>query len=92
MVAAGEGLFGSCAVNNWQNIKAIAAGHIHTIGLRQDGRIVEADGFAAPGVLDWTDVAAVSVSPFHTVAVKTDGTVIASGDIQYGQCEVESLR
>ena len=42
-----------------------------------------------PGVLDWTDVAAVSVSPFHTVAVKTDGTVIASGDIQYGQCEVE---
>ena len=50
---------------------------------------MEADGFAAPGVLDWTDVAAVSVSPFHTVAVKTDGTVIASGDIQYGQCEVE---
>ena len=30
----------------------------------------------------------MAVSPFHTVGLKTDGTVVASGDIQYGQCDV----
>ena len=40
-------------------------------------------------MLGWTDIAAVAISPFHTVGVKTDGTVAASGDIQYGQCQVE---
>ena len=89
VLATGEGLFGSCAVGNWTNVAAIAAGHIHTIGILRDGRVQEADGFVAPGVLDWTDIASVAVSPFHTVGVKTDGTVLASGDIQYGQCQVE---
>ena len=32
------------------------------------------------------------MSPFHTVAIKADGTALASGDIQYGQCDVEPWR
>lgn len=54
------------------------------------GRVQEADGFAAPGVMDWSDISRVAVSPFHTVGLKKDGTVLASGDIQYGQCQVET--
>ncbi len=38
--------------------------------LRRDGRMVEADGFAAPGVTEWTDLAAIALSPFHTVGLK----------------------
>ncbi len=90
VLAAGEGLFGSCAVSKWNHITFIAAGHIHTIGINQMGRIQEADGFAAPGVMDWSDISRVAVSPFHTVGLKKDGTVLASGDIQYGQCQVET--
>ena len=44
------------------------------------GRIQEADGFAAPGVMDWSDISRVAVSPFHAVGLK-DGC-LASGDIQ----------
>ena len=90
VLAAGEGLFGSCTVSKWNHITFIAAGHIHTIGINQMGRIQEADGFAAPGVMDWSDISRVAVSPFHTVGLKKDGTVLASGDIQYGQCQVET--
>ena len=63
---------------------------MHSLGLRKDGRLLQADGFIAPGVLDWTDLTAVAVGPYHTVAVKQDGTVVASGDIQHGQCQVET--
>ena len=89
-VAAGQGMFGTCAVEHWQDITAIAAGHMHSLGLRKDGRLLQADGFIAPGVLDWTDLTAVAVGPYHTVAVKQDGTAVASGDIQHGQCQVEA--
>ena len=89
VVAAGQGMFGTCAVEHWQDVTAIAAGHMHSLGLRKDGRLLQADGFIAPGVLDWTDLTAVAVGPYHTVAVKQDGTVVASGDIQHGQCQVE---
>ena len=90
VLAAGQGMFGTCAVEHWQDITAIAAGHMHSLGLRKDGRLLQADGFIAPGVLDWTDLTAVAVGPYHTVAVKQDGTVVASGDIQHGQCQVET--
>lgn len=63
---------------------------MHSLGLRKDGRLLQADGFIAPGVLDWTDLTAVAVGPYHTVAVKQDGTVVASGDIQHGQCQMEA--
>ena len=33
---------------------------------------------------------AIAVSPFHTVGLRPDGTAIASGDVQYGQCDLES--
>ena len=59
----------------WNHITFIAAGHIHTIGINQMGRIQEADGFAAPGVMDWSDISRVAVSPFHTVGLKKDGTL-----------------
>ena len=89
VVAAGEGLFGSCAVGGWTDICAIAAGHIHSLGLGRDGKLRIADAFAAPGAAQWTDLQAVAVSAYHTVGLRRDGTVVASGDTQYGQCDTE---
>ena len=36
----------------------------------------------------WKDIIAVSAGSSHTVGLKKDGTVVATGDNDYGQCDV----
>ena len=68
----------------------IAAGSIHTVGLKSDGTVV-ACGSNSDGrcnVSGWTDIVAVAASGKHTVGLKSDGTVVSCGLNSDGQCNV----
>ena len=99
VVTAGANYFGQRDVYSWSNIKAIACGGYHTVGLKTDGtvvstRIITHDNdllqveFGQSNTSNWTDIIAISAGLFHTVGLKADGTVVATGANGVGQCEV----
>ena len=38
----------------------------------------------------WADIVAVEAGEYYTLGLKRDGTVVATGDNDYGQCDVSS--
>ena len=69
---------------------AVAAGDIHTVGLRKDGTVVAVgyNGYGRCDVSDWRDIVAVAAGVDYTVGLRRDGTVVAVGDNRNGQCNV----
>jgi len=88
----------------WTDIVQVAAGCLHTVGLKADGTVVavgwNGEVVEAPGYSDyhcgggqlevggWTNIAQVAAGWGHTVGLKSDGTVIAVGGNPSGQCNV----
>lgn len=66
----------------------IAAGRMHTVGVKKDGTVLSAGDNTAGqrNVGEWTDIKAVAAGDQHTVGLKKNGTVVAVGDNAYGQC------
>jgi hypothetical protein len=59
----------------------VAAGQVHTVGLKSDGTVV-AVGHNDEGQCDvggWTDIVQIAAGDSHTVGLKSDGTVVAVG-------------
>jgi hypothetical protein len=80
-------------VSSWANIKAIAAGAFHTVGLKEDGTVVAVgyNGFGQLNVSTWANIKAIAAGASHTIGLKEDGTVVAVGDNGRGQLNVSSL-
>ena len=57
------------------------------VAIRNDGTVVTHNGEK-----DWTDIIAVAAGEKHIVGLRSDGTVVASGNNEYGQCDVSSWR
>ena len=77
-------------MSEWTGIVAIAAGTLHTVGLKSDGTVV-ACGYNTDSRCDvsgWADIVEIAASDDHTVGLKSDGTVVACGDNYHGQCNV----
>ena len=74
-------------VSAWKDIKAIAAGAYHTVGLKTDGTVVAAgDGTLGQlKVSSWKNIKAIAAGGYHTVGLKEDGTAVAAGYNNYGQ-------
>ena len=89
-VAVGFSNVNLTRVGGWRNITAIAAGEIHTAGLRSDGFVLQ-QGEALYGQFDLPHgpFTAVAAGAGHTVALRSDGTVAAAGNNFYGQCDVK---
>lgn len=94
MTATGSNGWGQLNVFNWHSIKAIAAGHYHTVGLREDGTVVVTgfDYYGQGDVAGWNNIRAIAAGYYHTVGLKEDGTVVAVGANDYGQLEVAHWR
>lgn len=78
---------------NWRNIRRIAAGSRHFIGLREDGT-VEAAGDNQDkqcNVAEWKNVTEISAGMYHTLGLTRDGKVLAAGLGLDGECDVEKL-
>jgi len=72
----------------------IAAGGLHTVGLKCDGTVVPvgATGYGQCNVTGWTNIVQVAAGYGHTVGLKSDGHVVAVGLNGNGQCNVGSWR
>ena len=68
----------------------VAAGGWHTVGLKDNGRVVAVgdndDGRCNVG--SWRGITQVAAGRRYTVGLKSDGTVVAVGEYDDGQCEV----
>ena len=85
----------ACAL--WETITArdtIAAGGLHTVGLKADGTVVAGgvNGVGQCNVSDWTDIVAIATGVPHTVGLKADGTVVAVGNNHDGECNVSGWK
>ncbi len=89
-MAIGHNQFGQSNVSGWTNIKAIAAGSYHTLGIKEDGTVVAAGGnwYGQINVSDWTNIKAIAAGMVTTIGLKEDGTVVAVGWNYYGQLNV----
>ena len=83
---------------SWSGLKDISICSLSTdlFGLTQDGSLVYGGVFGYSGteyfdedsIGTWTDIMAISTGGSHLVALKENGTVLASGNNNYGQCDV----
>ena len=74
------------AVADWRDIRAIAAGCAHLVGLEFGGRVVAAgeDARGQCGVSGWRQIVAVSCGDACTVGLCADGTAVAAGQVYVG--------
>ena len=63
------------------------------IGLRSDGTVVKAGGSYGnmEGVEFWTDIKKIVLSSGNTYGLRFDGTIVATGENNFGQCDVDAL-
>ena len=89
-----SGCYSQCDVDSWSDIVAVAAGEVHTVGLRSDGTVVVAGDnvWGECNVDGWTDIVAVAAGWGHTVGLRSDGTVVATGWNDAGQCDVSDWK
>ena len=69
---------------------SIAAGSLHTVGLKSSGTVV-AVGDNENGLRNvsaWKDIVAISANVYHTIGLKADGTVVTTGNNRFGRCNV----
>lgn len=97
LVAAGMDLAGvarapECAVGDWRDVVAVAAGSHHIVGVDARGRVWAAgdDRRGQCEVGGWRDVVAVAAGAEHSLGLRADGTVLAAGSNDNGQCETEA--
>ncbi len=70
----------------------IAAGCLHTVGLKSDGTVVSLgdNEYKQCLVSNWISIEAIFAGSFHTVGLKSDGTVVATGNNDNGKCNVSA--
>lgn len=81
------------AVGGWTNIKSVASGACHVIGMTSTGTVLGAGyNFAgqASGVSAWSNITSVASGGWHSIGLKNDGTVVAVGWNNSGQLNVGS--
>lgn len=69
-----------CNVSSWSDIVAIAAGSMHTVGLKSDGTVVAAgdDNDSACAISGWNNIIEIDAGASHTIGLKSDGTVVST--------------
>jgi len=72
----------------------IAAGGLHTIGLKDNGRVFALgdNSYGQCNVVDWRGIDQTAAGGSHTVGLKPDGTVVGVGRYGYRQWEVGGWR
>ncbi len=101
IVAWGSNSNGQCAVPSPNtDFTAIAAGAVHSLGLKTDGSIVawgsnldeSGNYYSGQCVVPNpnTDFVAISAGREHSLGLKTDGSIVAWGSNRFGQCTVPS--
>ncbi len=87
--AAGENQYGQCNVEMWENIKKIATGYNHTVGLRSDGSVIAtgANEYGQCNTEQWNNIVDITADANYTIGLKNDGTIVSTGEIDKDVCQ-----
>lgn len=89
--AAGNNARGQTDVSTWSELRSVAAGYLHSLGLTQGGAVLAAgDPTYWRGSEQWTDVTAIAAGSTHSVGLTRDRRVVAAGKSEHGQCDVDT--
>ena len=74
--------YGELDFEDWTDIKEIASGGSHTVGLKSDGTVVAVgkNNSGQCDVGDWTDIVDIEACSGFTLGLKADGTIVATKD------------
>ena len=81
-------------MSKWTDIKAIAVGPTHSVGVREDGTVIATgkNDYGECKVQDWDHIIAVKACQRHTMGLKEDGTVIVTGEHTDGKYDVSGWK
>lgn len=84
-------------VEDWKNIVAVSArGNGTVMGLKADGTVVSMGipyNSADPDkVKNWKNIVAIAAGEKFGLGLRADGTVVATGNNEYGQCDVDDWK
>lgn len=74
---------GMLVVDAWENVKSLALGKSHTVGLLKDGTVV-ATGRNNAGQCDveaWTDVVSIVAGSACTLGLTSNGDLLIAGEL-----------
>lgn len=95
VVAVGSNNHGQCNVSKedgWENIVAISAGGFHTVGLKENGRVITTQtGDSADEISKWENIVAISAGDGFTLGLTSDGKVVHAGYDKQGQNDIDGL-
>ena len=91
---------GACALQEtiaqWQDIRSLACGSTHLVGLTGSGTVVQADssatGRTSEETAGWKDVTAIAAAADYTLGLHADGTVSYAGPAADTRQEVSAWR
>jgi len=89
--AIGENEDGQCDVSGWTDIISVVMGYEFSMGLKSDGTVVTAGGYAADHMNEcakWTDIVGIWGYRNFVVGLKADGTVVCAGEAFSGQDDI----
>ena len=71
-------------------VPMVAAGGLHTVGLKDNGRVFALgdNSYGQCDVGTWRGITQVAAGASHTIGIKSDGTLVAVGDNSEGQCDI----
>jgi hypothetical protein len=72
----------------------ISAGQLITVGIDEDGSIIETGSFSGHkcSFYNWSNIVSVSAGKYNVVGLKADGNVVATGYNEWGQCNVSDWK
>ena len=84
------------STKTYTNIKTIACGLYHSVGLKDDGTIMcsydkhesNTHNQCDPIYISYTNIKAISCGDFHSVGLKEDGTIVCWGNNKYNQLDL----
>ena len=92
VVATGDNGDGQCNIEDWIDIRSISVSswekHI-TYGIKEDGTVLYAGKQSSwYNASKWEEIVCIAAGRNHAVGLKYDGTVVATGNTEFGRCDV----
>lgn len=94
VIAVGDNSNGQCNVKSWKNVIAVSAWGFQTVGLLQDGSVLQTGSVALGVVADvsmiknWNNMISVSAGATNIIGLRNNGKAFGCGANQSGQCDV----
>ena len=69
----GDNTFGQCQVAEWKNIIAVSAGDMHTVGLKEDGTLVEWKDGSSILEIQTGNVSDAAMGDYYSIVLDKEG-------------------